>query len=78
MRRARLFARGVGIDLVAAPVVIHYDRWWNTSKENYATDRGHRIEQKSALSKAALTDDDPDAIKHFSRGGGERIKLLSV
>ena len=28
-----LLAGGVGIDLTAASVVIHYDRWWNASKK---------------------------------------------
>ena len=41
-----LLAGGVGIDLTAASVVIHYDRWWNASKENQATDRVHRIGQQ--------------------------------
>ena len=40
-----LLAGGVGIDLTAASVVIHYDRWWNASKENQATDRVYRIGQ---------------------------------
>lgn len=40
-----LLAGGIGIDLTAANVVIHYDRWWNASKENQATDRVHRIGQ---------------------------------
>lgn len=40
-----LLAGGIGIDLTAASVVIHYDRWWNASKENQATDRIHRIGQ---------------------------------
>ena len=44
-----LLAGGVGIDLTAASVVIHYDRWWNPSKENQATDRVHRIGQKRAV-----------------------------
>ena len=38
-------AGGIGIDLTAASIVIHYDRWWNASKENQATDRVHRIGQ---------------------------------
>ncbi len=42
---ASLLAGGVGIDLTAASVVIHYDRWWNASKENQATDRVYRIGQ---------------------------------
>lgn len=40
-----LLAGGIGIDLTAASVVIHYDRWWNASKENQASDRVHRIGQ---------------------------------
>ena len=28
-----LLAGGIGIDLTAASVVVHYDRWWNASKE---------------------------------------------
>jgi SNF2 family DNA or RNA helicase len=44
-----LKAGGVGIDLVAASVVIHYDRWWNASKEDQATDRVHRIGQKRCV-----------------------------
>ncbi len=40
-----LQASGVGIDLTAASVVIHYDRWWNAARENQATDRVHRIGQ---------------------------------
>jgi SNF2 family DNA or RNA helicase len=40
-----LGAAGLGIDLTAGSVVIHYDRWWNAAKENQATDRIHRIGQ---------------------------------
>ncbi|MFC1535165.1 DEAD/DEAH box helicase, partial [Thermodesulfobacteriota bacterium] len=40
-----LKAGGVGIDLVAASMVIHYDRWWNAAREDQATDRVHRIGQ---------------------------------
>ncbi|NNM43358.1 MAG: DEAD/DEAH box helicase, partial [Chlamydiae bacterium] len=46
---ASLQAAGVGIDLVAASVVIHYDRWWNPAKENQATDRVHRIGQNRGV-----------------------------
>jgi superfamily II DNA or RNA helicase len=42
---ASLQAGGLGIDLTAASVVIHYDRWWNAARENQATDRVHRIGQ---------------------------------
>ncbi len=44
-----LKAGGVGIDLIAASVVIHYDRWWNAAKEDQATDRVHRIGQKRGV-----------------------------
>ncbi len=44
-----LLAGGVGIDLTAASVVIHYDRWWNASKEDQATDRVHRIGQRRGV-----------------------------
>ncbi|MEK6705132.1 MAG: DEAD/DEAH box helicase [Bdellovibrionota bacterium] len=40
-----LLAGGLGIDLTAASVCIHIDRWWNPAKENQATDRLHRIGQ---------------------------------
>jgi SNF2 family DNA or RNA helicase len=40
-----LQAAGLGIDLTAASVVIHYDRWWNAARERQATDRVHRIGQ---------------------------------
>ena len=44
-----LKAGGIGIDLVAASIVIHYDRWWNAAKEDQATDRVHRIGQKRGV-----------------------------
>lgn len=44
-----LRAGGTGIDLVAASVVIHYDRWWNAAREDQATDRVHRIGQKRGV-----------------------------
>jgi SNF2 family DNA or RNA helicase len=44
-----LKAGGIGIDLVAASVVIHYDRWWNAAREDQATDRVHRIGQKRGV-----------------------------
>jgi SNF2 family DNA or RNA helicase len=40
---------GVGIDLISASFVIHYDRWWNPAKENQATDRVHRIGQSRGV-----------------------------
>lgn len=44
-----LKAGGTGIDLVGGSVVIHYDRWWNASREDQATDRVYRIGQKRAV-----------------------------
>jgi SNF2 family DNA or RNA helicase len=44
-----LQAAGLGIDLTAASVVIHYDRWWNAARENQATDRVHRIGQRRGV-----------------------------
>lgn len=44
-----LRAGGTGIDLVAASVVFHYDRWWNAAKEDQATDRVHRIGQRRGV-----------------------------
>ncbi len=46
---ASLLAGGTGIDLVAAQVVIHYDRWWNPAKEAQATARVHRMGQKEQV-----------------------------
>ncbi|MFH1114518.1 MAG: DEAD/DEAH box helicase [Pseudomonadota bacterium] len=42
---ASLRAAGLGIDLTGGSVVIHYDRWWNSAREEQATDRVHRIGQ---------------------------------
>jgi superfamily II DNA or RNA helicase len=44
-----LMAGGVGIDLTAASVVIHYDRWWNAAREDQATDRVHRWGQRRGV-----------------------------
>lgn len=46
---ASILAAGVGIDLTAASVVVHYDRWWNPAKENQATDRVWRFGQKRGV-----------------------------
>ena len=46
---ASLQAAGLGIDLTAASVVIHYDRWWNAARENQATDRVYRIGQTKGV-----------------------------
>ncbi len=44
-----LKAGGTGIDLMAASVVIHYDRWWNAAREDQATARVHRIGQRQGV-----------------------------
>lgn len=44
-----LKAGGVGLNLTAADVVIHYDPWWNPAVENQATDRAHRIGQNKRV-----------------------------
>ena len=38
-------AGGTGLNLTNAGTVIHFDRWWNPSVENQATDRAYRIGQ---------------------------------
>ena len=40
-----LRAGGTGLNLTAASMVIHMDRWWNPAVENQATDRAYRIGQ---------------------------------
>jgi len=44
-----LKAGGTGIDLLGGSTVLHYDRWWNAAREDQATDRVHRIGQRSAV-----------------------------
>lgn len=53
-----LQAAGVGIDLISASVVIHYDRWWNPAKENQATDRVHRMGQSRGVQVFKLVSKD--------------------
>lgn len=38
-------AAGVGLTITEANHVIHYERWWNASKEDQASDRVYRIGQ---------------------------------
>lgn len=40
-----LRAGGVGLNLVRASYVFHFDRWWNPAAETQAEDRTHRIGQ---------------------------------
>jgi len=44
-----LKAGGVGLNLTRANHVFHFDRWWNPSVENQATDRAYRIGQKRTV-----------------------------
>ena len=44
-----LKAGGVGLNLVEADTVIHYDPWWNPAVENQATDRAYRIGQNKSV-----------------------------
>ena len=45
-----LKAGGVGLNLTAADIVIHFDPWWNVAAEDQATDRTHRIGQTREVS----------------------------
>ena len=46
---ASLKAGGLGLNLVQANNVFHFDRWWNPAVENQATDRLYRIGQRRAV-----------------------------
>ena len=42
-------AAGVGLTITEANHVIHYERWWNASKEDQASDRVYRIGQEKEV-----------------------------
>jgi superfamily II DNA or RNA helicase len=44
-----LKAGGFGLNLTRANRVFHFDRWWNPAVEDQATDRAHRIGQRSRV-----------------------------
>ena len=44
-----LKAGGVGLNLVAATTVFHFDHWWNQAATAQAEDRAHRIGQQRAV-----------------------------
>ncbi|MFI4955682.1 MAG: SNF2-related protein [Gammaproteobacteria bacterium] len=44
-----LKAGGVGLNLTAADMIIHYDPWWNPAAQAQATDRAHRIGQEKTV-----------------------------
>jgi superfamily II DNA or RNA helicase len=49
-----LKAGGVGLNLSAADMVIHFDPWWNPAVEAQATDRAHRIGQNRVVTSYKL------------------------
>ncbi len=49
-----LKAGGVGLNLTAADIVIHFDPWWNPAVEAQATDRAHRIGQNNVVTAYKL------------------------
>jgi SNF2 family DNA or RNA helicase len=61
-----LRAGGLGLNLTAANHVFHFDRWWNPAVENQATDRAHRIGQKTQRAGAQV---------HRGRHGGRANRL---
>src|SRR5690606_15026934 len=44
-----LKAGGLGLNLMNAAHVFHFDRWWNPAVEDQATDRTHRIGQTQSI-----------------------------
>ncbi len=58
---ASLRAAGVGLNLTAASVVVHFDRWWNPAVEAQAEDRTHRIGQSRPVQVFAYLT--PDSIE---------------
>ncbi|MFA6916094.1 MAG: SNF2-related protein [Parachlamydiales bacterium] len=49
-----LKAGGVGLNLIGADTVIHFDMWWNPAVENQATDRLHRFGQQQSVTSIKL------------------------
>ena len=47
-------AGGKGLNLTRASYVFHLDPWWNPAVENQASDRAHRIGQKSTVTVTRL------------------------
>ncbi len=64
-------AAGVGLTITAANHVFHYERWWNASKEDQASDRAYRIGQtKDVYIHYLLTD--------IPKQGGQAITTLDM
>ena len=53
-----LKAGGTGLNLTGADVVVHYDPWWNQAAQDQATDRAHRIGQRSRVQVYKLIAED--------------------
>ena len=51
----------MGLNLTAASVVFHFDRWWNPAVETQAEDRAHRIGQTRPVQVFAYLT--PDSIE---------------
>ena len=84
-------AGGAGLNLTAASHVVHFDRWWNPSVENQATDRAYRIGQKrnvlvhKFVCKGTIEDKIDQMIESkqrlagdFLEGGGGEINLTEM
>ncbi|MFY7843300.1 MAG: DEAD/DEAH box helicase [Rhabdochlamydiaceae bacterium] len=71
-----LQAAGVGIDLTAGSIVIHYDRWWNPAKENQATDRVHRIGQNRGVQVFKMVTKDTIE-EHIHNLIQKKVKLMN-
>ena len=64
---------GVGLNIVKANHVIHYERWWNPATENQATDRVYRLGQKKDVYVYYLVNTDP---KNEFKTFDEKLNLL--
>ena len=73
-----LKAGGVGLNLTAADVVIHFDPWWNLAAQDQATDRAYRIGQKNAVSVFKLICKDTIEEKILAMQEGKRELTQSV
>jgi superfamily II DNA or RNA helicase len=71
-----LKAGGVGLNLTAADVVIHYDPWWNPAVEQQASDRVHRIGQTKPVLVIRLAVE--DSVEDHILVLQERKKALAI
>jgi SNF2 family DNA or RNA helicase len=73
-----LKAGGTGLNLTAADVVIHYDPWWNLAAQNQATDRAHRIGQRSSVQvyKLIAKDTIEEKIQELQQKKGALMEVL--